>query len=112
MPAKIIGTCSLCKGPVAIIEPWAGTMPCVPTCQRCGARKKDPFGPTIEMEPYKGLPGTLNPKWDFNEAWGPSNPLDWKIGSPTCTIVASEGTLSFKEAVQEAINELKKNSPT
>lgn len=80
MSTKIIGTCSLCQGPVAIIEPWMGTHSCVPTCQNCGARKKDPYGPVIEMVPYKGLPGTILPI-DPSKI---TDPIDWKLGSPTC----------------------------
>lgn len=29
-------------------------IPMAPRCQRCGATKKQPFGPVIEMEPAKG----------------------------------------------------------
>lgn len=31
-------------------------IPMAPRCQRCGATKKQPFGPVIEMEPAKEQP--------------------------------------------------------
>ncbi len=100
MSAKIIGTCSLCNGPVAVVDPWLGTFPAVPACQRCGATKKDPYGPVIEMTPYKGLPGTIQP-----------STIDWKIGNPTCTnpfadcvVVSSE--FNYGNSLIESMNSL------
>ena len=55
----ILGTCSLCAGPVSIPEAWHSTLPAVPTCQRCGAREKQPYGAVIEMEPRKRSPPDL-----------------------------------------------------
>jgi len=49
----IIGTCSLCDGPVmseAVV--WHGTTPDINrgACGKCGAVQKQPYGPVIEME--------------------------------------------------------------
>lgn len=49
-----IGTCSLCGGPVTVPELWAGVVPPVPKCRGCGATKKSPHGPVIEMVPGPG----------------------------------------------------------
>lgn len=50
----IIGTCSICHGPVATYDgPWEGTQKPIPTCMQCGAAKKNPHGPIVDMEPCK-----------------------------------------------------------
>jgi hypothetical protein len=48
----IVGTCSLCQGPVGLPSIWAGVIEPVPTCTACGAKKKRPinYGPIVEME--------------------------------------------------------------
>lgn len=108
MSAKIIGTCSLCNGPVTlvtIVDPWLGNSLPIPTCQRCGATKKDPYGPVIEMTPYKGLPGTIQP-----------SPIDWKLGNPTCDnpfagcVVALENPKYSIVDMQKAVKQLKEES--
>ncbi len=40
----IVGMCSLCGGQVTVPQLWAGTLPPVPTCQRCphGAGARTP----------------------------------------------------------------------
>jgi hypothetical protein len=46
-----VGTCSLCYGRVAV--PWEIILKGktgIPTCENCGAKKKDVYGPIIEME--------------------------------------------------------------
>lgn len=45
-----IGTCSLCGG--AVVYPMYGGR--VPYCESCGATKKQPHGPVVEMEPPRG----------------------------------------------------------
>lgn len=50
---RVVGTCSLCGGPVTLPEFWMGTVPPVPTCASCHARQKQPYGNVIEMEPRK-----------------------------------------------------------
>lgn len=50
---QTIGTCSKCTGPVQVPEFWGGNDPPVPTCGRCGATAKNPYGPTIQMEPRR-----------------------------------------------------------
>lgn len=48
--SDIIGTCSLCGGRVTVPEFWGGINPPIPRCESCGARKKMPHGPVVEME--------------------------------------------------------------
>jgi hypothetical protein len=47
---EVIGTCSKCGGAVCSQTSFMGTIPPVPVCLSCGARKKNPFGPVIEVE--------------------------------------------------------------
>lgn len=47
----IIGTCSLCSGPVGMPNNLTITMTATPCCFRCGAVPRNPFGPRIEMQP-------------------------------------------------------------
>lgn len=51
----IIGTCSLCGGPVVIPTIYGSINPPVPTCKQCGAFKKERYGPVIEMEKPKDI---------------------------------------------------------
>lgn len=51
MSTKIIGTCSICSGPVSIPEIWSGVIAPIPACEQCGAIKRNPYGPVIEMNP-------------------------------------------------------------
>lgn len=44
----IIGTCSLCGGPVESPDTWLGTLPAPVTCKSCGAVKPQ-YGPVIDM---------------------------------------------------------------
>jgi hypothetical protein len=47
----VIGTCSVCGGPVSVPAVWHGIIPPTPTCERCGAVKADNYGPVIPMIP-------------------------------------------------------------
>ena len=47
---RILGTCSLCGGAVGIPETWMGEVPPIPKCISCGATRKQPHGPMIDME--------------------------------------------------------------
>lgn len=47
---QIVGTCSKCRGPVCVPGLVGSVIPPVPTCRHCGAKKKSPHGPVIEME--------------------------------------------------------------
>ena len=49
MSEVVIGTCSLCGGPVTVPSAWGGILPPVGRCRGCGAEQKDPHGGTIEM---------------------------------------------------------------
>lgn len=73
----IIGTCSLCGGPVESPDAWLGTLPAPATCKNCGAVRPQ-HGPVIEMHrPEKGgvvkdsvptTPGSTGdplPKWNY-----------------------------------------------
>lgn len=49
---NVIGTCSLCQGPVAVPRLWYGIYPPIPHCLSCGAIVKNPhYGPVIDMKP-------------------------------------------------------------
>lgn len=52
MSKQIIGRCSHCNGFVTVPDVWFGIYPPVPTCESCGARKKDNL-PVIDMDPPK-----------------------------------------------------------
>lgn len=52
MSVRVVGTCSLCHGPVQVPLIWHGVYPPVPTCRRCGAQPKPEHGPIIEMQPF------------------------------------------------------------
>lgn len=64
---KTIGACGICGGRVTIPSYWLGIHPPVPQCESCGATKKQPYGPTIEME--------QRPKPDAKESLYPNIPL-------------------------------------
>lgn len=54
MNEQIIGTCSICGGPVYThVGPWHGVIPPPKWCGSCGA--KPSYGPTIPMKPGSGL---------------------------------------------------------
>ena len=58
---NIIGTCSKCNGPVEDGE--------VPTCKKCGAKKKQNYGPVIEMEDNWSIPQNYH-YWKYrNPFW-------------------------------------------
>ncbi len=46
----IIGTCSICGGPVTVPAAWSGIIQPPPTCQSCGAVSAH-HGQIIEMRP-------------------------------------------------------------
>jgi hypothetical protein len=45
---NVIGTCSLCGGPVVVPSMMINP---VALCSRCGAARKTSYGPVIPMEP-------------------------------------------------------------
>lgn len=60
---RVIGTCSICGGPVEeytalhIVGPFPP-----PRCARCGATMEKPHGPTIPMKP------------SIDDGWKPAKP--------------------------------------
>lgn len=64
MAKRVVGTCSLCGGPVTVPTVWWSVFPPVPHCERCGAMPKKGFGPVIDMEPRKTQP------YDKLRGWG------------------------------------------
>ena len=48
---KIIGTCSICGGPVSVPNISWSVIPPVPRCQNCGATPQVRYGPVIPMQP-------------------------------------------------------------
>lgn len=47
---KVIGTCSVCGGPVTIPTVWHGTNPPIARCSSCGATPAEGHGPIIPMK--------------------------------------------------------------
>ncbi len=47
----VIGTCSICGGPVMVPAVWYGIEPPIPTCRNCGAVREQTYGPIIPMRP-------------------------------------------------------------
>lgn len=47
----VIGTCSLCRGPVVVPSVWGGVVAPVPKCAKCGGSHRTSYGPVIDMEP-------------------------------------------------------------
>lgn len=69
----IIGTCSLCGGPVESPDAWLGMLPAPATCKNCGAVRPQ-YGPVIEMHrPASPLP-TPSPLFDTGKpnVFGPA----------------------------------------
>lgn len=53
----ILGTCSLCRGPVEVPNTWYGVQPPTPKCRKCGAVPQEPYGPIIPMaQPFATQP--------------------------------------------------------
>lgn len=50
MSDRILGTCSICGGPVTVPAYWLGINFPTPSCQRCGAVPTAAFGPVIPMK--------------------------------------------------------------
>lgn len=50
MSKKVVGTCSLCSGPVEVPAIWHGVNPPEKKCAKCGAVAAD-HGPVIKMRP-------------------------------------------------------------
>ncbi|MHC4619678.1 MAG: hypothetical protein ACYTEQ_18175 [Planctomycetota bacterium] len=58
MNEQIIGTCSICGGPVVVPMVFWSVVPPVPTCGRCGATKG--HGPVIDMVPAQKTENAVN----------------------------------------------------
>lgn len=63
---KVIGTCSICGGPVTVTNPWMGLFPPIPHCNSCGAVPKQPHGPTIDMKKPDNIYQQINYKVQQN----------------------------------------------
>jgi hypothetical protein len=65
-PGKVvIGSCSICGGPVLVTEMWGSVIPDIPTCANCGAQKADNHGPVIPMRPTSFPSTTIDSKPTF-----------------------------------------------
>jgi len=62
-----VGTCSICGGRVSIPSNWSATVPPTPTCESCGATKKQPHGPVIDMDDKN--PKTLKQSYSTPETF-------------------------------------------
>jgi hypothetical protein len=52
----ILGTCSICQGPVVLRDDWMSTQPQVPRCHNCGAQPMNPYGPVVPMKEKRTWP--------------------------------------------------------
>lgn len=52
----IIGTCSVCGGPVGMPRAFWSIRAPVPMCLNCGAEPVNRFGPVIPMAPRRPFP--------------------------------------------------------
>jgi hypothetical protein len=77
---SIIGSCSLCGGPVLVHDNWFSITPDVPTCGNCGAVKADTHGPVIPMAPAPKVITTTKFTLDAVE---PPNSVRGEIGEPS-----------------------------
>ena len=59
MNKQVIGRCSICGGNVTIPNVWLGVIPPKPSCESCGAIKRDNL-PIIDMDPSY----SSNRKWE------------------------------------------------
>lgn len=50
---NVIGSCSICSGPVVVPTHWAAIVPPTPYCASCGAVRST-HGPVIDMKPAPG----------------------------------------------------------
>lgn len=50
---RVVGTCSICGGQVTVPQVWMGTVPPVPTCNKCYATAAPPELPVLPMIPHK-----------------------------------------------------------
>ena len=48
---QILGTCSICGGPVTVPLVWHGVVPPTPRCATCGAVPQQAHGPIVPMQP-------------------------------------------------------------
>lgn len=53
MNDTVVGSCSVCGGSVMIPRLWLGVVPPTPTCRSCGATKRAPKPPVIDMQPRR-----------------------------------------------------------
>lgn len=61
----IVGTCSICSGPVCVPTAYHSIVPPVPKCADCGASAKRNYGPVVPMEvvsPIKTWTSTASKK--------------------------------------------------
>jgi len=68
---RVIGTCSICGGAVAVPSVWHGVIPPTPICQGCGAVPST-HGPVIDMKPAPPMRvTTTNTAQFYDEEKGP-----------------------------------------
>ncbi len=59
----IVGTCSICRGPVEVPEYWMGSIRPQERCSRCGATGAPNYGPVIPMTPDQSPVGPHGHGW-------------------------------------------------
>lgn len=70
----VLGTCSICGGPVVVPTVYHSVNRPIPKCKHCGAIEKQNFGPIIPMIPPKpqpkfDFPQYHEPQFDMVEKW-------------------------------------------
>jgi hypothetical protein len=65
----IVGTCSCCGGCVSCPLVYWSVVPPVPSCERCGARVADDFGPVVKTVPV--VPATIGQNTYLQGAFTP-----------------------------------------
>ena len=58
--SQLVGTCSVCKGPVLV---RTDIVLAIPACRRCGATPVNPYGPVVPMVQQRPMP-EIGPEGD------------------------------------------------
>ena len=85
---QTVGTCSKCSGPVQVPEFWGGKAPPVPTCGRCGATAKDPYGPVLPMHRAAHDDSFKTVKIRIGEALNANEARDFEVRLPNTEAVS------------------------
>lgn len=123
---QILGTCSICSGPVCCPLFYWSVVPPVPKCKRCGATKKESYGPVIDMVPQNDKvvqwPSTstdyeqpwtkcaLTGKWkdEYGNEWGPASEAVTNQGTAESALELAKAVTKHKiEALEKELDTLR-----